>query len=288
LRDKIFIGFPGTERGFQWFQNIFRVGNLNGQLSYDENIRTLFNEKGDLGFIEAINKHIKFRKSQGYTINNDFYFIGHSRGGGLSLVAARKFREEIQRGLFREFLQDGDVRIKIVTFCAPKVYSFLPMHHQCIKEFGFENIVHFSNKAIPIPFPSISLFEVEDPAPQFPFYWPKNLGINVPVTVIGMPHVVHNIPSTTDINSAIRLYNSPSEHSLYFIPSLFKGSCWFLLGALYAHGSELTRINSLRHVLNLFEFSGDIAKNLTISFLKLFSYKLPESFKDLLDRRGLG
>lgn len=204
LNNKIFIGFPGSQDGTAWNKNLFRIAPAeNIQGAYRRDIDSIF-EENEMSFPRALERHIRALQqnslqSSTVAVSHDpradgepidysqyeYYFVGHSRGGGLALLAAEKFKEQIDR------FELG--KIKVFTFSSPRLSNAFNRQLDFVRNLGFENIVHFIR-----PF---------DVGPLFPFRFVENYGVKVPLirsrvflNLLGS----HTMPDSREIDDSIK------------------------------------------------------------------------------------
>lgn len=205
LRQKIFIAFPGTRTSFEWFKNLFEIASFknNIQKSYDEDITVLYEDNRSESFLRALYQHINFKNSSYHDLDRredmsdldtgvipknliayEYYFTGHSRGGGLALLAGRRFKERFERAT-----------VKVATFCSPKLTNAHVEQLRFVEILGFQNIAHFIRPT--------------DIVPHFPFRYVTNYGINIPL-VFNIPWYLRYIP----LYGAKRSHHPPSEEEV--------------------------------------------------------------------------
>lgn len=198
LRKKVFIAFSGTQSTIEWSKNFFGISSFkhNVQESYYDDIETIFSSTSEFSFFNTLRRHIEKRKENEWIISGnecEYYFVGHSRGGGLAFLAAKRFNQE--RG---EFLGTEDKeKVKVVTFGAPKLTNAHKEQFLWVEELGFCNIVHFISPS--------------DIAPQFPFQFVENYGVKVPLQSFWTATKSHEIPNEEEINIAVRNFNLAQE-----------------------------------------------------------------------------
>lgn len=190
LRGKIFIGFPGSQDGTAWNKNLRFISPVeNVQGSYKKDIHNVFRTSHEMSLPQALDRHIRFVDEQEeIEIPNygqhEYYFIGHSRGGGLALLAAERFKQ------MNNAFEEG--RIKVVTFSAPRLSNAFDTQRRFVRDLGFENIIHFVR-----PF---------DVGPLFPFKFVENYGVKIPLVqsqtffnVFGS----HRMPGRLEVDKSI-------------------------------------------------------------------------------------
>lgn len=216
LSNKIFIGFPGTQDSFAWFKNLFRVDCYdNIQRSYVEDVGAIFQD-GLMSLPQALERHMVMRQREGIgrDLPPEYFFVGHSRGGSLALLAAERFK--------RDHLE---APVKVFTFSAPKLSNAFARQVDLLQMLGFWNVVHFSRPL--------------DIAPYFPFPFLKNFGVKVPLVKAHIsPLGSHSIPSKKEfdesvaaLQSAKALSLSASLKSLIF-PLEVKSVVWIGIGCI--------------------------------------------------------
>ena len=195
---KIFVVFPGTQTLLEWAKNFFSITPSivnNIQKSYHDDVNTLFAyDPGKGPFFEALHRQINAAESRYETLNSasrpenfgkyEYYFIGHSRGGGLSFLAARQFKEQF-----------ASIAVNAVTFCAPKIANAHVEQLKFVQTLGFDNIVHFAR-----PY---------DVAPSFPFRFVENYGVRIPLreTLFLFLRRSHQVPDKEELDTALAQFN---------------------------------------------------------------------------------
>lgn len=203
LSKKIFIAFPGTQSLLEWAKNFFGIEHFqnNVQSSYWKDVQSLRLSTREGTFWETLYRHINFINS-GYEVQSEgghpenlteyeYYFIGHSRGGGLAFLSGKLFKES--------FSVEGSPSVKIVTFNSPKLTNAHLEQLRFVEALGFSNIIHFAR-----PW---------DIAPTFPFRFVENYGVKVPLTANSFWFIRHShrIPDEEEIDQAIISYNTATE-----------------------------------------------------------------------------
>lgn len=200
LGKKIFVVFPGTQTTIEWAKNFFGVVHFenNVQKSYHDDTEALCSQSGAYPFLDALYKHANAKNSGYRDLNSantpenlgdyEYYFSGHSRGGGLALLAAKMFKEDQEVGLPRD-------HVKVVTFCSPKLTNAHVEQMQFVETLGFENMVHF--------------VRTSDVAPHFPFRFVDNYGVRIPLVSTSFWNVkqAHRIPDEEEIEKSVNSFN---------------------------------------------------------------------------------
>jgi len=195
LRKKVFVAFPGTQSAIEWSKNFFGITSFkhNVQQSYYDDIETLFSSTNEFSFPNTLKRHMASRGEAVDARNEyEYYFVGHSRGGGLAFLAAKRFNQEKETLLGRE-----GGKIKVVTFCAPRLTNAHKEQFLWVEALGFCNIVHFTSAS--------------DIAPQFPFRFVENYGVKVPLKSFWSAKKSHEIPNEEEMNFAIQNFNLAQE-----------------------------------------------------------------------------
>lgn len=192
LRKKIFVAFPGTQSAIEWSKNFFGITSFkhNVQQSYYDDIEILFSSTSEFAFFNVLRKHIA---NEGKSTERDektyeYYFVGHSRGGGLASLAAKRFSQE-----GREFIGDEKGRVKIITFCAPRIANAHKEQFLWVESLNFSNIVHFISPS--------------DIAPQFPFRFVENYGVKIPLRSSWSAKKSHEIPTEEEMDLAVQNFS---------------------------------------------------------------------------------
>ena len=236
LQDKIFIAFPGTQSMVEWAFNFWGIAPTvhNTQESYHTNIEDVYAHEDDNSFRRALNVHLNAKRTE-YRSHDDaqqvrnleqytYYFTGHSRGGGLAFLAAKKFKEVFG-------LPVGHV--KVATFCTPRLMNARVKQSELIEALGYDNMVHFIRPS--------------DIAPKFPFAFVENPGVHILLERDSfIRHAyrylihAHRIPDEGELNRSITQYNEAKDVEwLYPLRHLFtvepKPLIWVACVLLFPH-----------------------------------------------------